>query len=64
MEEVCYSSFDHLFFVHSPDSDLGNMDIFVLADEIPDAVQSELMFLIIIGGDRPAHFQKNTINCA
>lgn len=53
MEEVCYSSFDHLFFVHSPDSDLGNMDIVVLADEIPDAVQSDLMFLSLLGG--PSH---------
>lgn len=50
MEEVCYSYFDHLFFVHSPDSDLGNMDIVVLADEIPDAVQSDLMFLLLLGG--------------
>lgn len=62
MEEVSAVSFyfDHLFFVYSPDSDLGNMDIVALAD----AVQSHLMFFVIIGENRPADFQKNTIiNC-
>lgn len=65
MEEVSAVSFyfDHLLFVHSPDSGLGNMDIVVLADEIPDAVQSDLMFFVIIRGNRPANFQNNTINC-
>lgn len=61
VEEVCYSSFDHLFFVHSPDSDLGNMDIVVLADEIPDAVQSELMFLSLLGGTGQPTFKKTQL---
>lgn len=61
MEEVSAVSFyfDHLFFVHSSDSDSGNMDIVVLVDEIPDAVHLFLIFR----GNRPANIKKNASNC-
>lgn len=56
VEEVSAVSFyfDHLLFIHSTDSDLGNMDIVVLTD----AVQSDLMFFVIFRGNWPANVKK------
>lgn len=37
------------------------MDIVVLADEFHDAVQSDLVFFVVIGGNQPGDFQKNAV---